>query len=97
MEKAIEIQLKEYLLDHSFISHVQSAYLKNHSTQSSIHNIVSDLLDGINDNNVNVLYCLDLQKCFDTINHDILLTKLDKYGIRVKKLRVLQETVCSSR
>ena len=82
MEKAVQTQLKNYLLEHDFITNIQSAYLANHSTQSSLHNVVCDILDGINDNNITGLCCLDLQKCFDTIDHSILLTKLEKYGIR---------------
>jgi hypothetical protein len=91
MEKSVQIQLKEYLMKHNFISHVQSAYLKNHSTQSSLHNIVSDILDGINTNSVNMLCFLDLAKCFDTIDHDILLCKLEKYGIRGKNLKFFKK------
>ena len=97
MEKSIQIQLKEYLAQHNFISHIQSAYLKNHSTQSSLHNIVSDIFDGINTNSVNMLCFLDLAKCFDTIDHDILLCKLEKYDIQGKKFYWLyywKETMC---
>ena len=87
MEKSVQIQLKEYLLKHKFITHYQSAYIKNHSTQSSLHNIVSDILNGINNNETSMLCFLDLQKCFDTIDHNILLCKLEKYGIRGRNLK----------
>ena len=40
MEKAVQTQLKNYLLEHDFITNIQSAYLANHSTQSSLHNVV---------------------------------------------------------
>ena len=81
MERSIQIQLKEYLTKHNFILHIQSAYLKNQSTQSLLHNIISDIFDDINTNSVNMLCFWGLAKCFDTIDHDILLRKLEKCGI----------------
>ncbi|CAB4030539.1 Hypothetical predicted protein, partial [Paramuricea clavata] len=37
----------------------------------------------------NIAVFLDLQKAFDTINHDILLTKLDLYGLQKPSLNLL--------
>jgi len=82
IEKVILVQLKDYLYDHQFISNVQSAYTKNHSTTTALHKVLSDVLDGINNNETNAMCFIDLQKCFDTIDRDILLKKLEQYGIR---------------
>ncbi len=46
----------------------------------SHHNVISDILDGFNVNEITTLCFIDLQKCFDTIDHSILLKKLNMYG-----------------
>ena len=37
---------------------------------------------------------LDVQKAFDTLNHDILLTKLEHYGIRRNTLKWFKSCQC---
>ena len=39
-EKLVDSQLREYLQSHSFITHSQSAFMKLHSTQTSLHNVI---------------------------------------------------------
>ena len=82
MEKCVQIQLLEYLTLHRFISIDQFAYLKLHSTQMCLHRLIDDILENINDKEKTALCFLDIKKCFDTIDHNILLYKLQKYGIR---------------
>jgi hypothetical protein len=86
MEKCVHIQLCDYLADHAFLSKDQSAYLKNRSTQTALHKVVDDLLDNINEGEINAMCFFDLSKCFDTIDHHILLQKLAKYGIQNAEL-----------
>ena len=61
---------------HKFISIDQSAYLKRHSTQTSLHRVIDDWLEQINDNSLTGTCLLDVSKCFDSNNHDILLKKV---------------------
>ena len=83
MEKCIQKQVLSYLEEHSFITVDQSAYLKNHSTQITLHKANDNWLNNIDDGLINgVCFFFDLMKCFNTIGPEILLFKLDKYGIR---------------
>ena len=63
----------KYLENHAFISIDQSAYLKRHSTHTSLHRVINDWLEQINDNSLNGACLLDISKCFDSINYEIFL------------------------
>ena len=68
------------------ISMDQSAYLKRHSTQTSLHRVIDDWMDQINDDSLTGVCLLDISKCFESINHEILLIKLEMYGINGNQL-----------
>ena len=50
IEKCVHDQLMSYLKCNNIITEYQSAYLKYHSTQTSLHKVIDDVLGGINDN-----------------------------------------------
>ena len=81
IERFVSDQIIKYLEDHAFISIDQSAYLKRHSTQTSLHRVIDDWLEQIHDNSLTGACLLDISKCFDSINHEILLKNLEMYGI----------------
>jgi hypothetical protein len=81
-EKCVHDQLLNYLIKHRFISIDQFAYLKKHSTTTSLHRLIDDILENVNEKEKTGLCFLDIRKCFDTIDHNILIYKLNKYGIQ---------------
>ena len=82
LEYEVNDQLMKYLVSHDFISTDQSAYLKLHSTVTSLHRVVDDWLENIDDELFTAVCFLDIEKCFPSLNHAILLKKLDWYGVR---------------
>ena len=86
-EKVVQLQMMSYLIENNFISIDQSAYRKHHNTQTCLHRVVDDWLENVGDNLLTGVCLLDIKKCFDSINHELLLYKLDCYGIRENESR----------
>ena len=84
VEQLVLSQLVRYLEEHTFITPDQSASPKSHSTQTSLHRVIDDRLDNINEDQITGVCLLDISKCLDTINHSILLQKLSMYGKNTK-------------
>ena len=85
-EKMVDMQSREYLLAHAFITQSQSAFMKLHSTQTSLHHVIDSFLDNINHGEFTGVCLFDLVKCFDTIDHELVLYKLGKYGLTETEL-----------
>ena len=80
------------LLAHLNLNHLcnpfQSAYRSGHSTETALLRVVNDLLMAMDKNRVSILLLLDLSAAFDTVDHEILLLRLEtKFGIRSSALQ----------
>ena len=53
----------------------QSAYRRNHSTETALLRVISDILNSIDKQKVTLLGLLDLSAAFDCVDHDILLSR----------------------
>ena len=76
-EKLVLSQLSEYLNANQLFSPVQSACRQNHSIKTALVKIVNDLLPAHDDGKVSILTLLDLSATFDTIDHNVLLNRLE--------------------
>ena len=52
-----------------------------------MHRVIDDWLENVNGNQITGLCLLDIAKCFDTIDHELLLKKLSLYGIKGMELK----------
>lgn len=82
IEKLVYTHIKYFLDKHNILYAYQFGFRKNMSTSMALNTLVHKFHDAINNDNFMIGIFLDLSRAFDTITHDILLSKLDYYGIR---------------
>nr|CAH7729526.1 unnamed protein product [Callosobruchus chinensis] len=92
--KIIEIILKNRLIcyfdKHSLIHKQQFGFRKGLSTLGALYGIVKSIIDGFEHKEYSALTMVDLSKAFDCVSHELLLIKLERYGIRGSPLSLIK-------
>ena len=79
ISKALSEKLKEVLLD--LISSRQTAYVKNRHIRES-GRLISDITEITEIRNTKgFLVTMDIEKAFDLLDHNFLISTLEKYGL----------------
>ena len=97
IEKAVAVQLNDHLACNDLHVPFQSAYRSCHSTESALMRVHNYIMISVDNGNcvMLALVLLDLSAAFDTVNHDLLLSRLEKrFGITGTVLNWFKSDLC---
>lgn len=79
LEKLVLRQMTDYLKENSLLDELQSAYKPKHSTMTALLKISEDIRQAMDDKKLTIIVLLDCSAAFNSVDFDILLTKLKHY------------------
>ena len=82
LEKIVHERIYKFLEDYQCIYSLQFGFREKHSINHALIDITETIRQALDNKKFACGVFVDLQKAFDTVNHDILIDKLEHYGIR---------------
>lgn len=80
LEKFLNIQMFDYVINNNIVSDKQSGFRKGYSTTSLLLNVTDHIIRSLDIGLATALVLLDFSKAFDTLDHCLLCAKLNYFG-----------------
>ena len=82
LERLMYNRMYKFFSDNNLIYSLQFGFRQKYSTVHALISLTENIRKNLDEGNIGCGIFVDLQKPFDTAEHDILLSKLEHYGIR---------------
>ena len=82
LERIMYNRVYNYLNDNNFFFRKQFGFRKGHSTDHALIKLTDSMYDHFNQNKYTLGVSRDISKAFDTVDHTILIDKINSYGIK---------------
>ena len=93
-ERLAHIRFTQFLDKNKTIFDRQFGFRKNHSTNDNLLCLSEAIREKLDKGEFSCGIFLDWQKAFDSVDHDILLTKLEYYGFRGVTIKWIRSYLC---
>ena len=82
MEQLVELRLRKFLDKHNALYEGQYGFRKRRSCYDAILDLIGNITESLDNKQMTLAVFLNMSKAFDTIEHPLLLQKLENYTIR---------------
>ena len=82
LEKVIYKRVYGFMQDTNQIYSSQYGFRTGHSCENAISEVLGEIVKSLQNGKTTICILLDLSKAFDSLEHEMIYKKMDRYGIR---------------